>query len=161
MTNFDPLVERIALIEGAQDTAQSGAGAADHAEHAKGGNTGPSAAGAPPPEDLAEVEEFLTDALMGGIEWVYESRAAIAGPHWTLTEPETATIRKPAGRVVAKWAPKLVAFVPGFAIRFKDEVALCMVLIAITRGRVMIDRRLASVPAASPTPEGAVNAKTE
>jgi hypothetical protein len=148
VTSGDPLIERIALIEGAQDTAQSAEGAADHAEHAKGGSTGPSAAGAPPPEDLAEVEEFLTDALMGGIEWGYESRGAVAGPHWPLTPPETDTIRKPAARVVAKWAPKIIAFVPSFALLWKDEIVLCMVLLTVTKGRIVIDRQLAAEAAA-------------
>jgi len=109
---------------------------------------------------MAEVEEFLLDGLMGAIEWAYEWRAEVAGPHWKLTEPEAVTIRKPAARVVAKWAPKLVAFVPGFALRFKDEVALCMVLVTITRGRVKIDRQQAAA-AEPPTTEGKADAKTE
>jgi len=156
----DPLLDRIARIEGGpQDTAQGAqGGAADHAEHADQGGAGPSAAGAPPPEDLAEVEEFLTDALMGGIAWTYESRAAVAGPHWTLTEPETVVIRKPAARVVAKWAPKLMAFIPGFAMRFRDEVALCMVLFTVTRGRVLIDRQLAAEAEAAAAPKGGPDA---
>jgi hypothetical protein len=169
MTNFDPIVERIAQIEGIGDTprpeqpaGQPGVSSADHDERGpNGGSAGPSAAGAsPPPEDLAEVEEFLLDGLMGAIEWAYESRAEVAGPHWKLTEPEAVTIRKPAARVVAKWAPKLVAFVPGFALRFKDEVALCMVLVTITRGRVKIDRQREAA-AEPPTLKGQTDAKTE
>jgi hypothetical protein len=140
----DPLAERIALLDAPQDTTRNAEGAADHDEHAEGGDPGPSAAGASPPEDLAEVEAFLLDGLMAGIEWVYESRGAVAGPHWPLTPPETDTIRKPAARVVAKWAPKILAYVPSFALLWKDEITLCMVLLTVTRGRVMVDRQLAA-----------------
>lgn len=165
----DALTEQIARIEGAQDTprpeqhaGRPGVSSADPDEQGpNGGSAGPSAAGAPPPPaDLAEVEEFLTDALMGGIAWAYESRAAVAGPHWLLTEPETAAIRKPAARVVAKWAPRLASFVPGFAVRFKDEIVLVMVLFAVTKGRVMIDRRLAAEAAAA-QPGGPDNGEGE
>jgi hypothetical protein len=134
VTGSDPLFERIALIEGAPKTE----------DQAEPGAAGPSSAGAPPPEDLAEVEAFLTDALMAGIEWAYETRGAVAGPHWPLTPPETDTIRKPAARVVAKWAPKIIAFVPSIALRWKDEIALCMVLLTVTKGRIMVDRQLAA-----------------
>ena len=153
MTSGDPLIERIALIEGPPDTAQSSTG--------DGGGAGPSAASAPPPEDLAEVEAFLTDALMAGIEWAYETRGAVAGPHWPLTPPETDTIRKPAARVVAKWAPKIIAFVPSFALIWKDEIALCMVLFTVTRGRVMIDRQLAAEAAKTDTAKGAPHGEAE
>jgi len=153
VTSGDPLIERIALIEGPPDTAQSSTG--------DGGGAGPSGAGAPPPEDLAEVEEFLVDALMGGIAWAYESRATVAGPHWILTEPETTTIRKPAARVVAKWAPKIMAFVPSFALLWKDEIALCMVLLTVTKGRIMIDRQLAADAAQTDTTKGAPHGEAE
>ena len=140
MTSGDPLIERIALIEG-PPKGDPGSGGTD-------GEAEPSPGAGHPVEDLAEVEEFLTDALMGGIAWAYESRATVAGPHWILTEPETTTIRKPAARVVAKWAPKIMAFVPSFALLWKDEIALCMVLLTVTKGRIMIDRQLAAEAAA-------------
>lgn len=145
MTSFDPLLDRIAAIEGpGQDTTQQGNGAA-HAS--QGDDAGPRVS---PPEDLAEVEAFLTDCAMGLIEYGYESRAAMAGPHWLLTDPEAATIRRPLGKVAAKWAPRLMAFIPGAAVRFKEELALCMVLFVVTKSRVMIDRRLAAEAAAQP-----------
>jgi len=154
----DLLIERIARIEGGPETPE---GAADPDRNAPPGGGAESGAGAPPPEDLAEVEEFLVDALMGGIAWAYESRATVAGPHWILTEPETVTIRKPAARVVAKWAPTILAYVPSFALLWKDEIALCMVLLAVTKGRIMIDRQLAAEAAQTDTTKGAPHGEAE
>jgi hypothetical protein len=47
-----------------------------------------------------------------------------------------------------------MAFIPGFALRFKDEVALCMVLFTVTRGRVLIDRQLAAEAEAAAATQG-------
>jgi len=93
--------------------------------------------------ELEEVKALLLDGFMGVIGWIYEQRAKEAGPHWNLSIEEASAIERPAERVIEKWTPVIAAWVPGFALKIKEEVVLVMVIYHITRKRVKIDQALA------------------
>lgn len=94
--------------------------------------------------DLEEVKRLLLDGFMAAIGWIYQQRAREAGPHWNLSIEEAAAIERPADRVIEKWTPTIASWVPGFALKLKEEIVLVMVLVYITRKRVKIDQAIAA-----------------
>jgi hypothetical protein len=94
--------------------------------------------------DLEEVKQLLLDGFMAAVGWIYQQRAREAGPHWNLSIEEAAAIERPADRVIEKWTPAIASWVPGFALKLKEEIVLVMVLVYITRKRVKIDQALAA-----------------
>ena len=120
----------------------------------------PSSPGAPPPQDLAEVEAFLTEGALWVIDTGFGARAKQAGPHWELTAPEKDTLTPPVSRLAAKWAPRVAAFMPGLLMRFKEEAALCMLLASMVYARAKVDAELAAERVAA-QPKGATDGGEE
>lgn len=134
--------ERIEKLdaEGAPDPGAPGPEAPHAGEGDPAGDPAQDLPGIDP--DLEEVKMLLLDGFMAAVGWIYQQRAREAGPHWNLSIEEAAAIERPADRVIEKWTPAIASWVPGFALRIKEEIVLVMVLIHITRKRVKIDQEL-------------------
>lgn len=148
--NADDIDARIAALA-APDPEAAAADDIRDGLGSEGGTDRAESTAADPSAETAELEEFLTAGLLRGIEWVYESRATVAGEHWKLDADDLAKIEPPAARVVAKWAPKIARFVPSIAWRCKEELALIVIVWRLTAVRVKIDQ---AMPPAENPPDG-------